>query len=115
RGVAASRYRFPYDDASFDFAFATSVFTHLDAESTGNYLDEAHRVLRPGGRLLATFFVLGAGGLPGFEFEHRYDGFALLDPATPDAAIAFDVDLLRRLAPESKWRVVRFERGLWTG
>lgn len=115
RGVPASRYRFPYDDESFDFAFATSVFTHLAADSTRNYLDEAHRVLRRGGRLLATFFVLGAGHVPGFDFAHRRDGYALLDPKNPEAAIAFDADFLRQLAPESKWRVVRFERGAWTG
>ena len=115
RGVDAAHYRFPYDDASFDFAFATSVFTHLDVDSTRNYLDEAHRVLRAGGRLLATFFVLGAGAVPGFEFTHRRDGYALLDPKTPETAIAFDVDLLRKLAPAEKWRVVRFERGAWTG
>jgi SAM-dependent methyltransferase len=114
RGVPASQYRFPFDDASYDFAFATSVFTHLAPESTHHYLDEAHRVLRRGGRLLATFFVLGAGHVPGFEFAHRYDGCALLDPKDPEAAIAFDAEFLQRLAPESKWRVVRFERGAWT-
>ena len=115
RGVSASQYRFPYDDASFDFAFATSVFTHLDVDSTRNYLNEAHRVLRNGGRLLATFFVLGAGHVPGFDFAHRFGGYALLDPKNPEEAIAFDADFLRTLAPESKWRVVRFERGAWTG
>ena len=26
---AASEYRFPYDDESFDFIFLTSVFTHM--------------------------------------------------------------------------------------
>jgi len=115
RGVAASRYRFPYGEASFDFAFATSVFTHLDVASTANYLNEAHRVLRPGGRLLATFFILGAGHVPGFDFQHRYDGYALLDPEIPDAAIAFDADKLRELVPEWRWSVLRVERGLWTG
>jgi len=115
RGVDAAHFRFPYDDASFDFAFATSVFTHLRTDSTSNYLNEAHRVLRIGGRLLATFFVLGAGALPGFEFQHRYDGYALLDPKMPEGAIAYDADLLLKLAPPEKWRVVRFERGAWTG
>jgi SAM-dependent methyltransferase len=115
RGVPASQYRFPFADGAFDFAFATSVFTHLSPDSTRNYLDETHRVLRSGGRLLATFFVLGAGHVPGFDFAHRAGGYALLDPKNPEAAIAFDAETLQRLAPESKWRVMRFERGAWTG
>lgn len=114
KGATAARYRFPYDDASFDFAFATSVFTHLDLASAQNYLDEAHRVLRKGGRLLATFFVSG-GPEPGLDFRHRREGYALLDPNIPDAAIQFDETLLRTMLPESKWRLLAFERGAWSG
>jgi SAM-dependent methyltransferase len=114
RGVRTADYRFPYADASFDFAFATSVFTHLDVASARNYLNEAHRVLRPGGRLLATFFISG-GAAPGLDFRHRFDGYALLDANTPDAAIEFDEPLLRELLPETKWEIVRFERGGWSG
>jgi|SRR5579863_5523331 SAM-dependent methyltransferase len=54
----ASDYRFPFDDNSFDFAFLTSVFTHLLPEGVERYLSELHRVLRPGGRCLITWFVL---------------------------------------------------------
>ena len=54
---AADRFAFPYDDGSFDFAFAHSVFTHLPADAVANYLAEAYRVLRPGGILYATWFL----------------------------------------------------------
>src|SRR4051794_14554907 len=36
----ASEYRFPYDDASFDFAYLTSVFTHLQWPAVDNYVAE---------------------------------------------------------------------------
>jgi len=38
----------------FDVAYAVSVFTHFDAASEHGWLSEMHRVLRPGGILLAT-------------------------------------------------------------
>src|SRR5256885_5594978 len=54
----AIEYRFPYDDDSFDAAVMASVPTHLLEEEAEHYLAETLRVLRPGGRLLATFFLL---------------------------------------------------------
>ena len=56
--VPAAAFRFPYPDAAFDFVFATSVFTHLLPADAAHYLAELGRVLRPGGRGLATVFLL---------------------------------------------------------
>lgn len=52
----------PYPDASFDFAYGWSVFTHLSEELGDYWISELVRVLRPGGLLLATFH--GAFYLP---------------------------------------------------
>ncbi len=41
-----------------DFAFAISVFTHLNPEDSQSYLDEFSRVLRPGGRAYITAFII---------------------------------------------------------
>jgi SAM-dependent methyltransferase len=61
RGKICGRdYQFPYPDRTFDFAFLTSVFTHLLPPEAAHYLSEVGRVLRPGGRCLATFFLLNA-------------------------------------------------------
>jgi ubiquinone/menaquinone biosynthesis C-methylase UbiE len=43
-----------YQDGSFDFVYALSVFTHIPLEWQRAWLDELHRVLRPGGYLLCT-------------------------------------------------------------
>lgn len=44
----------PFDDARFDIALAFSVFTHFAEEHHRRWLAEIHRVLRPGGLLVAT-------------------------------------------------------------
>lgn len=44
----------PYDDDFFDVVIATSVFTHLTRPDQQAWLQEIRRILRPGGRLLAT-------------------------------------------------------------
>ena len=42
----------PYEDECFDFVFSIIVFQHIpDTAAVQRYLTEAHRVLRPGGRL----------------------------------------------------------------
>ena len=51
----ASEYTFPYADASFDVALATSLFTHLKPFESQRYLGETARTLRPGGRLVGTW------------------------------------------------------------
>ncbi len=43
-----------HPDASFDLAFAWSVWSHFGAEPGTAWLAEMHRVIRPGGHLLIT-------------------------------------------------------------
>jgi len=44
----------PFSDAEFEFAYAISVFTHLDADLQRRWARELRRVLKPGGTLLCT-------------------------------------------------------------
>lgn len=63
RKKSPSNYRFilsrslsiPLPDASFDMASAFSVFTHLLHHESYNYLEELHRVVRPGGVVVFSF------------------------------------------------------------
>ena len=118
----ASDYRFPYDDASFDFAFAISVFTHLVQADAVNYLAEAARVLTPGGRLLTTWLLLDddvrrrlAAGEAAFDLDERDDVTAVMSAGTPEEAIAYDRGWVERrlaglgLEPASLWP------GTWPG
>jgi len=108
RGVPASQFRFPYEDAAFDFVFATSVFTHLDPAAARNYLREALRVLRPGGTLLATFFLLDDDvENPALDFKVDRGDHRLLSESDPDWGIAFDRSILDELPSYT------VEQGAW--
>lgn len=55
--LKASELRFPYDDKTFDFVFARSVYTHILPEDVENYVSETARVLKDDGCCLSTFFL----------------------------------------------------------
>lgn len=57
-GVRASEYRFPFEDASFDAVILYSVFTHLLPGDADNYMREISRLLKPGGRVYSTWYLL---------------------------------------------------------
>lgn len=44
----------PYTESSFDFAYAISIFTHLSEENHYLWIEELHRVLKPGGIFFFT-------------------------------------------------------------
>jgi SAM-dependent methyltransferase len=99
----ASSFAFPYDDGAFDFIFLTSVFTHMLPADVRRYLDEIVRVLAPGGRCLATLFLLNdeslrlirSGLSPVFDFKHRFDGFRANSPDEPEQAVAYEESDIR--------------------
>ncbi len=55
-----------FEDESFDFIWAISVFTHL-TDNSADWLIELHRILKPGGRLMATFMGPAQSEIVAFE------------------------------------------------
>jgi SAM-dependent methyltransferase len=105
--LAAAEFRFPYADASFDFAFATSLFTHLVRDEVRHYLAETARVLKPGGSCLLTFFLLTpeseaeiAAGTADLLFTHPIEGGATTDPGLPEEAVAFPAEEIGAMLEE---------------
>lgn len=98
--IEASAFTFPYSDGEFDFAFATSLFTHLLPAEATRYMHELGRVLRPGGVSLLTFFLPPAGGFapgwtPEITFSHEHQGTLVMDPEHPARAVAYREAWLR--------------------
>jgi SAM-dependent methyltransferase len=118
--VAAEDYRFPYPDASFDFAFATSVFTHMLAPEVERYLAELARVLKPEGRALVTWFILDAesrAALPTerFEFGTPAGPAFVNDPSSPEAAVAYPDEWVANSCAAGGLRVAGRHPGGWAG
>ena len=104
----AENYSFPSEANTFDVVLLKSVFTHMRPPEVENYLAEVSRVLKSGGRCLATFFLLneeqfrlamegkqelqfGFGeGVSRYVYEH-----------SPESAIAYDESYVREVLRES--------------
>jgi SAM-dependent methyltransferase len=56
--AGAERTAWPFDDSSFNFASALSVWTHFSEDDFFFYLKELGRVLEPGGKAMITFFIM---------------------------------------------------------
>jgi SAM-dependent methyltransferase len=102
RGVDPAAYRFPFPDATFDFAYAGSLFTHLTPEAAENYLRETARTLVPGGRLVATFNTYNEETeklLPGRRLEQYWpyaEGTHRLKEAdAPESNVAYSESYVR--------------------
>jgi|SRR5580658_562815 SAM-dependent methyltransferase len=120
--VPASEYRFPYDDARFDFAFLTSVFTHMLAPEVSRYLGELARVLAPGGKCLATFFLVNPesrhlidAGRSSLDLFHALPGCWTTNPQVPETAVGYEDQEVARLAGENGFRLESLSYGKWCG
>jgi ubiquinone/menaquinone biosynthesis C-methylase UbiE len=120
--MSARDFVFPYCDASVDFVFLASVFTHMQPFEMSRYLREVRRVLRPAGRCFATFFILNqesrqlmveVGSL--YHFGHDAGGCFTTSPDRPEAAIAYDENELRQHLTKAGMKLDAFYPGGWCG
>jgi SAM-dependent methyltransferase len=118
--IEPEAFAFPWSDASFDLAIATSLFTHLMPDAAVRYLDEIARVLAPGGRVFTTFFLLDARGREAAATGWTYPTFGapiehglLHDPAVPESAVAHDFDWLCGRLTAARLEVVSMLPGKW--
>lgn len=110
---------FPYDEGEFDFVLAASLFTHLAPAAARRYLEQCARVLRPGGRLLASFFLLGAdggdNGTAKLRFGTPLEGMAVADASRPEAAVAYTRRWLEDASARAGFELQEVHRGFWRG
>lgn len=118
-----STFRFPYPDDTFDLVIMISVITHLPIAATRNYLIETGRVLKPGGRLFATAFLMDErsvenvqAGRSTLKFVRYQPSFWTVNPGCPEDAGAFEPGLLDQLFDDAKLFLPDgIRRGKWDG
>lgn len=102
----------PFPEASFDVVFGISVFTHLPEGNQFEWLEELHRITRPGAAVLVTVhgetaWMLSDSSLQRYA-EWRTNGFIVsgknsdLDEGSADSSLYYTTYTTRRYIFE-KW------------
>jgi SAM-dependent methyltransferase len=121
--VGAAEYRFPFADASFDFVFLVSVFTHLLPAEVDNYLAEISRVLKPGGRCFASWFLLNAesesliaAGKSTLAFKFPIEGGLTVNAEAPEETVSYQQERVSALYARNHLDVApSIHFGSWCG
>lgn len=112
-GTPADQFVFPYPEREFDAVCSFSVFTHLRTGPLQNYAKNLGRVVKPGGKMLLSFYLLdnapeaGNGGEPWAASQRRnalLDGpdpaergvLKVLNPRNPEYLVAYRVEYVRK-------------------
>ena len=113
--LLSSDFKFPYDDNIFDFVAVNSVFTHMLHKDIQHYLREIHRVLKPGGRCLISWFIAFKGtenpGVP-----HDVHGVGLCaNKAFPEQQIAYYGPCVTDFYRQAGLEIGKVDFGYWRG
>lgn len=117
-------FRLPFPEADFDLTFLCSVFTHLLPDAVANYIREIARVLKPGGRCVASFFLHNAETMPLVEKgltsvapRFRISGYEtevfVSDAARPSLAVVMGEAWVRDQFAKSGLRLIDISFGDW--
>ncbi len=103
----------PYSDNTFDFVYSFSVFSHLSEERHMRLVSELHRILKPGGLLIATTrpreFIVecaelrGRQDLDSIHFARRVSAEAFPDTAKSLADYDQGLYCFTQLVKEGEW------------
>lgn len=122
--ISGEALKLPYPERQFDFVIMTSVVTHLPPDEVLVYLREVARMLKPGGRLFMTAFVVdgiaaaNASGRrdPRLGFARDGDGPCWHVPEMPPlAAVGFDDGFLDQALEKAGLVVSLKSLGHWRG
>lgn len=118
---SAAGLEFPYQDRQFDFVFLTSVFTHMMPEDLENYASQIARVLKPGKRCMASFFLLDQESREAMtrighkNFPYHNGHYSLMDPSVREANVAYEKEFIFELFQSQGFEIERYFRGSWSG
>jgi len=114
RPIPVDKYNFPYDNASFDFAYAGSIFTHILPDGARNYLRQTARVLRPGGRFVSTWLVYNqrSAQLTSTEesvkknWNYDHGDFRVKSEEIPETSVAYNEAKIRQMYAEAGFEIL---------
>lgn len=124
-------YKLPYEDNTFDFVIAYSVFTHMFRKETENYFSEISRVLKKGGKCWFTFTIIDDESLNQIklkktlvDLKYEFDGYRSTRDDNPESCIAWDEKIIKDLYQKNNlsidgpiypghWRGISLENMLW--
>lgn len=121
--------RLPCADASTDVVVAMAVFTHLLPDAIESYFDEASRILRRGGRLVLSCYLLdfyrpdavrpAKYSAADFAFDHEITGVRAArtsDRHCPEHMLAYELRYLEDIAMQRGLEVQQpVLPGAWSG
>lgn len=109
RGVSMSDYSLPAADASITLIVALSVFSHLLYDDFVRYVRECSRVLAADGHMHLTVFLMDAirGRLGDrWTFAHRVNGCRVESLKYPEAAVAYELEVVRGILADNGLNIV---------
>ena len=109
--VQPSTWTMPFPDQTFDVIVLKSVFTHMLRTDVQHYLNEIARLLRRGGRCVASLYVLNseteqllAQGKADFQLLDPVDGGKAFDARTPEYIIGWHDTTFHSMLEEARLR-----------
>jgi SAM-dependent methyltransferase len=116
--LPGTEVQFGFPNQSFDFITMISVATHLPPDELTVYLNEAARLLAPGGRLFLTAFAIDGAGTGQERLKFRRwgegPGWYAIEEA-PLAAAGVDAGFLVERTIETGLAVESLSPGHWRG
>jgi SAM-dependent methyltransferase len=112
----------PFADNSFDVVALWSVFTHMYPDDIAHYLSEIARVLKPGGQLLCSYYLMNEqaqarikDGSARQAIVHAGDRYWTNNPNIPEDLIAVSDAWLGQEATKVGLAIDSIRYGAWSG
>lgn len=119
--IMPSEMKLDIPDDSVDIVIANSLFTHMRIENVEPYLKEIYRVMKNGGKLLATYLLLNdetlrsiSKGISLFDTKYNVGKFSKTkNEENPEEGIAHDEEKVMALYGTHGYTVTRIIHGGW--
>lgn len=119
-----TQVKLPIKSNTVDRIILQSVFTHMFEKDIIHYLKEFRRILKPSGKIFASFFItdlkslkLSKKNMSTLSFQYKLNSHCYInDNIYPEGAVGYTVTGLKHMLTESKMVLDQpIHRGFWCG